>query len=209
MSAAIHDEPRTLEEMHARAMAARARMHAASQRLLAKPVPIPVPVPVAPLEPAPPPVVEAPEPTPPRKSRKALLREHAEKIIAAHDGVAAWSGSDLLTVVAFVSGLSLEEIKSNRRSLRVCQPRQVFFWLARQFTSLSYPQIGRVGGGKDHTTVLHAARRVDLVADYFGEPAEDTPAGWTAHLLARPWPYGSDVAVATASLRSERPRLAA
>src|SRR5262249_6641165 len=56
--------------------------------------------------------------------------------------------------------LELRELHSPRRARRVARPRQVAMFLARELTSRSLPDIGRRFGGRDHTTVLHACRRI-------------------------------------------------
>lgn len=55
---------------------------------------------------------------------------------------------------------SLLEMDSARRTADVVKPRQIAMYLARHLTLNSYPQIGRYTGGKDHTTVIHAVRRI-------------------------------------------------
>jgi chromosomal replication initiator protein len=57
--------------------------------------------------------------------------------------------------------LELRELHSPRRARRVARPRQVAMYLARELTSRSLPDIGRRFGGRDHTTVLHACRRIE------------------------------------------------
>jgi chromosomal replication initiator protein len=57
--------------------------------------------------------------------------------------------------------LDLRELHSSRRARRVARPRQVAMFLARELTSRSLPDIGRRFGGRDHTTVLHACRRIE------------------------------------------------
>jgi chromosomal replication initiator protein len=57
--------------------------------------------------------------------------------------------------------LELRELHSSRRARRVARPRQVAMFLARELTSRSLPDIGRRFGGRDHTTVLHACRRIE------------------------------------------------
>jgi chromosomal replication initiator protein len=47
------------------------------------------------------------------------------------------------------------------RARAVARPRQVAMWLAKQITTRSLPDIGRRFGGRDHTTVLHAVRRIE------------------------------------------------
>ena len=57
--------------------------------------------------------------------------------------------------------LELRELHSPRRARRVARPRQVAMYLSRELTSRSLPDIGRRFGGRDHTTVLHACRRIE------------------------------------------------
>ena len=59
--------------------------------------------------------------------------------------------------------LDLRELHSVRRARRVARPRQVAMYLARELTSRSLPDIGRRFGGRDHTTVLHACRRIEAL----------------------------------------------
>jgi chromosomal replication initiator protein len=54
-----------------------------------------------------------------------------------------------------------KDLRSARRSREVMLPRQVSMYLARQLTTLSLVQIGEWFGGRDHTTVLHACRKVE------------------------------------------------
>jgi chromosomal replication initiator protein len=56
--------------------------------------------------------------------------------------------------------LTLEELLSRSRAERVVWPRQAAMYLAKELTEYSLPFIGRGFGGRDHTTVLHACRRV-------------------------------------------------
>jgi chromosomal replication initiator protein len=56
--------------------------------------------------------------------------------------------------------LSADELLSRSRAERVSWPRHVAMYLSRELTSHSLPQIGRAFGDRDHTTVLHACRRV-------------------------------------------------
>lgn len=65
--------------------------------------------------------------------------------------------------------IRLSEMLSARRARAVARPRQVAMYLAKQMTSRSLPEIGRRFGGRDHTTVMHAVRRIEeLAADDAG-----------------------------------------
>ena len=57
--------------------------------------------------------------------------------------------------------IKMAEMTSSRRARIVARPRQVAMYLAKQLTSRSLPEIGRKFGGRDHTTVMHAVRKID------------------------------------------------
>ena len=52
---------------------------------------------------------------------------------------------------------------SSRRSINVARPRQIAMYLCKNLTSFSYPEIGKAFGGKDHTTVIHAVKKIELL----------------------------------------------
>ena len=58
-------------------------------------------------------------------------------------------------------GIRVSEIKSKKRSSSILKPRQAAMYLARKVTQASLPEIGKIFGGKDHTTVMHAVRVVE------------------------------------------------
>lgn len=57
--------------------------------------------------------------------------------------------------------IKLSEMHSARRSRAVARPRQVAMYLSKQLTARSLPEIGRKFGGRDHTTVMHAVKKID------------------------------------------------
>jgi len=65
------------------------------------------------------------------------------------------------------------EMTSSRRARVVARPRQVAMYLSKQLTSRSLPEIGRKFGGRDHTTVMHAVRRIEELKDTDPVLAED------------------------------------
>lgn len=72
---------------------------------------------------------------------------------------------DIQRVVARQYNVSRSDLLSARRTANVVRPRQVAMYLAKRLTLRSLPEIGRRFGGRDHTTVLHAVRKIeDLVA---------------------------------------------
>ena len=57
--------------------------------------------------------------------------------------------------------IRIADMHSARRSRAVARPRQVAMYLAKQLTTRSLPEIGRKFGGRDHTTVMHAVKKID------------------------------------------------
>jgi chromosomal replication initiator protein len=62
---------------------------------------------------------------------------------------------------------------SARRARAVARPRQVAMYLSKHLTSRSLPEIGRKFGGRDHTTVMHAVRKIDELKSTDSSFAED------------------------------------
>jgi chromosomal replication initiator protein len=63
--------------------------------------------------------------------------------------------------VAAFYHMPLIEMTSARRAREVARPRQVAMYLAKQLTRRSLPEIGKLFGDRDHTTVIHAVRQVE------------------------------------------------
>jgi len=61
--------------------------------------------------------------------------------------------------------LDVRDFHSPQRARRVARPRQVAMYLSRKLTTRSLPEIGRRFGGRDHTTVLHACRRIEALCE--------------------------------------------
>ena len=57
--------------------------------------------------------------------------------------------------------VSIDDLKSADRSRSLVTPRQIAMYLCREMTSLSLPKIGDIFGGRDHTTVMHAYKKID------------------------------------------------
>ena len=62
---------------------------------------------------------------------------------------------------ALIKALGHVQSVVERRNRAIARPRQAAMWLAKQLTTRSLPDIGRRFGGRDHTTVLHAVRRIE------------------------------------------------
>ena len=71
---------------------------------------------------------------------------------------------DIQRVVARQYNVSRADLLSSRRTANVVRPRQVAMYLAKVLTLRSLPEIGRRFGGRDHTTVLHAVRKIENLA---------------------------------------------
>jgi chromosomal replication initiator protein len=68
---------------------------------------------------------------------------------------------DIQRLVANHYNVSRADILSSRRTATVVRPRQIAMYLSKMLTLRSLPEIGRRFGGRDHTTVLHAVRKID------------------------------------------------
>lgn len=68
---------------------------------------------------------------------------------------------DIQKMVATHFNVSRSDILSSRRTANVVRPRQIAMYLAKTMTLRSLPEIGRRFGGRDHTTVLHAVRKIN------------------------------------------------
>ncbi len=68
---------------------------------------------------------------------------------------------DILRVVTKHFGVPRNDLLSSRRNRSIVRPRQIGMYLAKSLTSRSLPEIGRRFGGRDHTTVIHAIRKIE------------------------------------------------
>ena len=69
--------------------------------------------------------------------------------------------------------LSIDDLTSTDRSRSLVIARQIAMYLCREMTELSLPKIGEIFGGRDHTTVMHAVKRIDELARGDKEFADD------------------------------------
>jgi chromosomal replication initiator protein len=86
-----------------------------------------------------------------RETLADLLRAHEKKLTI----------DEIQRKVADYYRLKLTDLLSARRAREVARPRQVAMYLAKKLTPRSLPEIGRRFGGRDHTTVMHAVKRID------------------------------------------------
>lgn len=83
------------------------------------------------------------------------------------------SVDDIQRKVAEHFNLRLSDMQSNKRLRTIARPRQIAMYLAKQFTTNSLPEIGRKFGGRDHTTVMHAVKKVQELMETEHGVAED------------------------------------
>jgi chromosomal replication initiator protein len=84
---------------------------------------------------------------------------------------------DIEQVVAAYFGLSCDAIRSDARDRTISLARALTMYLIREHTRMSYPEIGRALGNKNHSTVLMAVRRIQKLQQRNGAVAWRTPAG--------------------------------
>ena len=57
--------------------------------------------------------------------------------------------------------ISIDEMRSKKKSQNIVLPRQIAMFLARKLTKHSLPEIGKAFGGRDHTTVMHSCTKIE------------------------------------------------
>jgi chromosomal replication initiator protein len=92
-----------------------------------------------------------------------LLRAHDRRITI----------DEIQRKVAEHYNIRLTDMHSARRARNVARPRQVAMYLAKQLTARSLPEIGRKFGGRDHTTVMHAVRKIEELMIEDAQIAQD------------------------------------
>ena len=80
---------------------------------------------------------------------------------------------EIQRIVARRYNVSRGDLLSSRRTANVVRPRQIAMYLAKTLTLRSLPEIGRRFGGRDHTTVLHAVRKIEGLVSNDGALAEE------------------------------------
>ena len=93
-----------------------------------------------------------------RKIDVALVRESLKDLLALQDKQV--SVDNIQRTVAEYYKIKIADLLSKRRNRSVARPRQVAMSLAKELTNHSLPEIGDSFGGRDHTTVLHACRKI-------------------------------------------------
>ncbi|MAK75149.1 MAG: chromosomal replication initiation protein, partial [Pseudomonadales bacterium] len=100
-----------------------------------------------------------------------LIRESLKDLLALQDKLV--SIDNIQRTVAEYYKIKVADVLSKRRSRSVARPRQVAMALAKELTNHSLPEIGDAFGGRDHTTVLHATRKIAELRETDADIRED------------------------------------
>ena len=100
-----------------------------------------------------------------------FTKEALRDLLAAQDKLVTIS--NIQKTVAEYYKIRVADLLSKRRNRSITRPRQIAMALAKELTTHSLPEIGDAFGGRDHTTVLHACRRVKLLRDTETRVLED------------------------------------
>jgi chromosomal replication initiator protein len=99
-------------------------------------------------------------------TKQPVTMEVAEQTLGSRTaGNRKTSIEDIQRKTAEFYKLDLRDFQSAGRARRIARPRQVAMYLARELTMRSLPEIGKRFGGRDHTTVLHACRRIAALCE--------------------------------------------
>lgn len=100
-----------------------------------------------------------------------LVKESLKDLLALQDKQV--SLDNIQRTVAEYYTIKVSDLNSRRRNRSVARPRQVAMALAKELTNYSLPEIGDSFGGRDHTTVLHACRKVKELRETSSDISED------------------------------------
>ncbi len=100
-----------------------------------------------------------------------LVREALKDLLALQDKQVGID--NIQRVVCEYYKIKMNDMVSKRRSRSVARPRQVAMALAKELTNHSLPEIGEAFGGRDHTTVLHACRKIKELQEESADIHED------------------------------------
>ncbi len=90
-----------------------------------------------------------------------LAQRALKDVVAAHERMT--SVSNIIQIVSEHFKVTPEDLVSTSRLKKYAGPRQIAMALCKELTSLSFPEIGKAIGGRDHTTIMHACKKVESV----------------------------------------------
>ena len=100
-----------------------------------------------------------------------FVKEALRDLLALQDKLVTID--NIQRTVAEYYRIRVSDLLSKRRSRSIARPRQVAMALSKELTNHSLPEIGDAFGGRDHTTVLHACRKIKSLRDESHEVKED------------------------------------
>ena len=100
-----------------------------------------------------------------------LIKESLKDLLSLQDRLV--SIDNIQKTVAEYYKIKVSDLSSKRRNRSIARPRQVAMSLAKELTSHSLPEIGDAFGGRDHTTVLHACRKIEELKESNSDIRED------------------------------------
>lgn len=92
-----------------------------------------------------------------------LVKESLKDMLASHDRQV--SIDNIQRTVAEYYKIKISDLLSKRRTRSIARPRQLAMAMSKELTNHSLPEIGEAFGGRDHTTVLHACRKIKELQD--------------------------------------------
>jgi len=106
-----------------------------------------------------------------RAITEPFTREVLRDLLTVHDRLITIE--NIQKIVSEYYKLRVSDLLSRRRTRTIARPRQVAMALSKELTEHSLPEIGEAFGGRDHTTVLHACRKIEELCDTDGRLRED------------------------------------
>lgn len=100
-----------------------------------------------------------------------LIREALHDLLSMQERLVTIE--NIQRVVADYYKIKLSDLSSKRRTRSVARPRQVAMYLAKELTTRSLPEVGDAFGGRDHTTVLHACKKIRQLIESDSDIRED------------------------------------
>jgi len=106
-----------------------------------------------------------------REITEGFTREVLRDLLTVHDRLITIE--NIQKTVCEYYKIRMSELLSKRRPRSIARPRQMAMALCKELTQHSLPEIGEAFGGRDHTTVLHACRKIDELCETDGRIRED------------------------------------
>jgi len=106
-----------------------------------------------------------------RNITESFTREVLRDLLTVHDRLITID--NIKKVVSEYYKVRMSELLSRKRTRMIARPRQMAMALAKELTEHSLPEIGDAFGGRDHTTVLHACRKIEELCETDGRIRED------------------------------------